>query len=79
MEKKKKKKKNSIDLECCRLPTVRQRSRQQSGQITLQSVLINEPEFVTATLQHAEVRKIEAVGYLYISLFIYCTVYYVLL
>ena len=38
-------------------PTHGQRSQQQSGQITIQSVLINKPKFLKATL-HAEIRKI---------------------
>ena len=39
-------------------PTHGQRSQQQSGQITLQSVLIKKPKFLKAT-RHAEIRKIE--------------------
>ena len=39
-------------------PTHGRRSQQQSGQITLQSVLINKPKFLKAT-HHTEVRKIE--------------------
>ena len=46
----------SINSECCRLPTI-SISRQQSGQITLQSVFI-KPKFLKAT-RHAEIRKIE--------------------
>ena len=39
-------------------PTHGQRSQQQSGQITLQSVLINKPKFLKAT-HRTEMRKIE--------------------
>ena len=39
-------------------PTHDQRSRQQSGQITLQSVLINKSKFLKAT-HRTEIRKIE--------------------
>ena len=35
-----------------------QSTQQQSGQITLQSVLVNKPKFFKAT-RHAEIRKIE--------------------
>ena len=38
----------SIDSDCCRLPT-NQRSQQQSGQITLQPVLINKSKFLKVT------------------------------
>ena len=38
-------------------PTHGQRSQQQSGRITLQSVLINKPKFLKAT-HHTEIRKI---------------------
>ena len=40
------------------LPRYGHRSQQQSGQITLLSVLINKPKFLKAT-RHAEIRKIE--------------------
>ena len=39
-------------------PTHGQRSQQQSGLITLQSVLINKPKFLKVT-HHTEIRKIE--------------------
>ena len=39
-------------------PTHGKRSHQQSGQITLRSVLINKPEILKATY-HTEIRKIE--------------------
>ena len=39
-------------------PTHGQPSQQPSGQVTLQSVLINKPKFFKAT-RHAEVRKME--------------------
>ena len=39
-------------------PTHGQRSQQQSGQITLQSVLNNKPKFLKAT-RHTEISKIE--------------------
>ena len=39
-------------------PTHGQRSQQQSGQITLRSVLINKPKFLKAT-HHTEIGKIE--------------------
>ena len=39
-------------------PTHGQRSQQQSGQITLQSILINKPKYLKATY-HTEIRKIE--------------------
>ena len=39
-------------------PTHDQRSQQQDGQITLQSVLIKKPKFLKAT-HHTEIRKIE--------------------
>ena len=35
-----------------------QRSQQQSGKITFQSVLINKPEFLKAT-RHSEIRKLQ--------------------
>ena len=38
-------------------PTHGQRSEQQSGQITLQSVLVNKSEFLKAP-RHPEIRKI---------------------
>ena len=38
------------------LPTRGQRSQQQGGQITLQSVLINEPKLIKVTLQ-TQIRK----------------------
>ena len=43
----------SIDSDCCRLSTAGQSSQQQSGQITLQSVLIDKPKFLKAT-HHTE-------------------------
>ena len=45
-----------IESHRCRLPTTNQRSRQQSGQIALQSVMINKAKFLTPT-RHAETRK----------------------
>ena len=39
-------------------PTHGQRSQQQSGHITLQSVLINKPKLFKVT-SHAEIRKVE--------------------
>ena len=39
-------------------PTHDQRSQQQSGQITLQSVLVSKSKFVKAS-HHTEIRKIE--------------------
>ena len=39
-------------------PTHRQGSQQQSGQITLQSVLVNKPKFLKAT-HYTEISKIE--------------------
>ena len=41
-------------------PTHGQCSQQQSGQITLKSVLINKPKFLKAT-HHTEMRRIEIV------------------
>ena len=46
----------SIDSDCCRPPTTS--SQQQSGQITLQLVLINEPKFLKAT-NGTKIRKNE--------------------
>ena len=40
------------------LPTHGQRSKQQSGQITLRPVLINKSKFLTAT-NRTEIRKVE--------------------
>ena len=40
-------------------PTHGQRSQQQSGQITLQSFVINKPMFLKATHHTIEIRKIE--------------------
>ena len=40
-------------------PTHGQRSQQQSGKITLQSVLINKPKFLIKATYHTEERKIE--------------------
>ena len=40
-------------------PAHGQRSQQQSGQITLQSVLTNKPECLKAVGHHAEIRKFE--------------------
>ena len=42
-------------------PTHGERSQQQSGQITFQSVLINKPKFLRTT-RHAERRKLEYRG-----------------
>ena len=48
----------SIDLACCRLSTTDRRSQQQSGQITLQAVLINKSKFLKVT-HRTKMRKIE--------------------
>ena len=48
----------SIDSDCCRLPTDSQRSQQQSGQITLQSVLMSKYKFLKAT-HRTKIRSIE--------------------
>ena len=52
---------NNLDRLGLLLPTHGQRSQQQSGRITFQSLLINKSKFFRAT-HHAEIKKIEYRG-----------------
>ena len=58
---------NLYRLEGLLSPTQGQPSQQQSGQITLQSVLINRPRFLKATHRSTEIWKIEIPRYMVVE------------